>query len=98
MAQIQDLQRKVNSLSDAREFNASETGSSSGATNVPDETSTILSSRTSPRCDSGLPRNTRNCTGVMGNVFERPLVQFKEFGIFISGFETYRRDAGYWRT
>ena len=52
-----------------------ESGSSSGATHVPDQTSTILSSRTLPRCDSGLPRNTQNCSGVMGNVFERPPVQ-----------------------
>ena len=36
---------------------------------VPDQTSTILSSRNLLRCDSGLPRNTQNCTGVMGNVF-----------------------------
>ena len=44
-------------------------------THVPDQTSTILSSRTLPRCDSGLPRNTQNCTGIMGNVFERPPAQ-----------------------
>ena len=42
MAQIRDLQKKVNSL---------------------------------PCRDSGLPRNTQNCTGMMGNVFERPPVQ-----------------------
>ena len=75
MAQIQDLQYKVNSLSDARELYDPESGSSSGATDVPDQTSTILSSRTLPRCDSGLPRNTQNCTGIMGNVFERPPAQ-----------------------
>ena len=75
MAQIQDLQNKVKSLSDAREFYDPESGSSSGATHVPDQTSTILSSRTLPRCDSGLPRNTQNCTGIMGNVFERPSAQ-----------------------
>ena len=42
MAQIRDLQKKVNSL---------------------------------PCSDSGLPRNTQICTGIMGNVFERPRVQ-----------------------
>ena len=68
MAQIQDLQNKVNSLSDAREFHDPDSGSSSGATHVPDQTSTILSSRTLPRCDSGLPQNTQNCTGIIGNV------------------------------
>ena len=33
------------------------------------------SSRTLPRCDSGLPRNTLNGTGITRNVFERPSVQ-----------------------
>ena len=46
IAQIQDLQNKVNSLSDAREFYDPESGSSFGATHVPDQTSSILSSRT----------------------------------------------------
>ena len=69
------------------------------ATHVPDQTFTILSSRTLLRCESGLPRNTQNCTGIMGNVFWTTtcsrrttlysLQQFKEFGIFVSGFETW---------
>ena len=75
MAQIQDLQNKVNSLSDAREFCDPESGSSSGATHFPHQNPTILSSKTLPRCESGLPRKTQNCTGIMGNVFERPPVQ-----------------------
>ena len=75
MAQIQDLQNKVNSLSDAREFFDPESGSSSGATHVPDQDSALLSSRTLPRGDSGLPRNTQNCTGILGRVFERPPAQ-----------------------
>ena len=49
---------KVNFLSDAREFYDPESRSSSGGTHVPDQTSTILSSRTLPRCDSGLPPKT----------------------------------------
>ena len=65
----------MNSLSDAGRFYDPESGSSSGATHVPDQPSTILSSRTLPRCGSGLPRNTKNCTGIMGKVFERPPVQ-----------------------
>ena len=72
MAQIRDIQNQVNSMSDAREFYDPESGSSSGSTHVPDQTSTILSSRTLPRCDSGFLRNTQNCTVIMGNVFERP--------------------------
>ena len=62
MAQSRNLLNNVNSLSD-------------GATHVPDQISTILSSRTLPRCGSGLPRNAQNCAGIMGNVFERPPVQ-----------------------
>ena len=45
------------------------------ATHVLDQTSTILSSRKLPRCDSGLRRNTQNCTSIMGDVFERPPAQ-----------------------
>ena len=75
MAQIRELQNKVNSLSDAREFYDPESGSSSGATHVPDRTSTILSPRTLPRCDSGLPRDTLNGTGITENVLERPPAQ-----------------------
>ena len=32
-------------------------------------------SRILSRCNSGLPRNTQNCTTIMGNVFERPPAQ-----------------------
>ena len=75
MAQIRDLQNEVNSLSDTREFYDRESGSTSGATHVPDQNSMILSSTTLLRCDPGLPRSTQKCTGIMGNVFERPLAQ-----------------------
>ena len=63
LTQIQELQNKVNSLSDARESYDTESGSSSGATHVPSQPSTILSPRTFPRRDSGLPHDTRNITG-----------------------------------
>ena len=56
-------------MSDAREFHDPESGSSSGETHVPDQTSTFLSPRTLPRCDSGLPRDTQIGTGILGNVF-----------------------------
>ena len=75
MVQIRELQNRVNSLSEMREFYDPESESSSGATHVPDQNSTILSPRTMPRCDSGLPRSAQNCSGTSGNVFERPLVQ-----------------------
>ena len=68
--QREELQNKVNSWSDSKKYEP-ESRRSSGATHVPDQTSTILSSRTLPRCDSGLPRNTQNCMGTTGNVFER---------------------------
>ena len=71
MTQIQDLQTKVNSLADAREFYDRKPGCSSGATDAPDQTSTIMSPRTLPRCDSGLPRDTWNTVGTAGNAFER---------------------------
>ena len=75
VAQIREIQNKVNSLSVARELYDPETASSSGATHVPDRNSTILSPRTLPRYDSGLPRDTLNGAGLAGNVFERPLAQ-----------------------
>ena len=75
LTQIRELQNNVNSLLDAREFYDTESGSSSGATHVPDRTSTILSPRTLPRCESGLPRDTQNGTGITGNVFETPPAQ-----------------------
>ena len=65
----------MNAFNDAREFFDPESGSSSGATHVLDSTPTVLSSRTLPRFDSGLPRYTQNCTGIMGIVFERPPAQ-----------------------
>ena len=70
LAQIRDLQNRVHSLSDAREFHNLESGSSSGAVHVPNQTSAVLSPRTLPRRDSGLPRDTQNGKGLTGNVFE----------------------------
>ena len=66
MAQIRDLQNKVNSLSGARALYDPELGSSSGATHVP---LPFPSPRTLPRCDSGLPSDTQNGKGISGNVF-----------------------------
>ena len=97
MSQIRELQNKVISLSDAREFCDPESGSSSGATDVPNQASAVLSPRNLPRCDSGLPRDTLNGTGITGNVFSTTcsrrttlynLQHFKEFGILLSGTET----------
>ena len=99
MAQNRELQNKINSLSDARAFYDPESRSSSGATHVLDHTSTILSPSALPLCDCGLPRDTQNGVGVTGNVFWTTscprrtvldhLHQFKEFGILLSGNETW---------
>ena len=51
LTQIQDLQKKINSLSDAREFYDPETASSSGATHVPGQTLRYSESQ-----DHALPR------------------------------------------
>ena len=76
LAQNQDLQNKVSSLSAAREFYDPESGSSSGATHVPSHSSIIPSvPETMPCRDSGLPHDTRNIAGTSGNVFERPPAQ-----------------------
>ena len=71
LTQIQELQFKVNSMSDAREFYDLESGSSSGGTHVPSQLSSILSPWSMPRRDSGLPHDTRNIWSTSGNVFER---------------------------
>ena len=79
MAHIQELQNKVNSLSDAMEFYDPESGSSSGATHVPSQSLIIPSAREMRSRDSGLPLDTQNCAGIVGDVFERPPVQERLF-------------------
>ena len=70
LTQIQELQNKVNSLSDAREVYGPETASSSGEFHVPSQRLTIPSvPRIMPCHDSGLLHGTRNIVGVSGNVF-----------------------------
>ena len=71
LIQIQDLQNKLNSLSDARESFDPEPASSSGATHVRSKPSTFPSPRMMLCRDSGLPHDTRNIVGTQGNVFER---------------------------
>ena len=64
LTQIQDLQNKVNSLSEARELYDPETASSQS-------TPYYSESRIMPCRDSGLPHDTRNIVGTVGNLFER---------------------------
>ena len=98
LTQIRELQNKINSLSDARENNDPETGSSSGATHVPDQDPYYSES---PNLAAlriwiaawytklyGCYKKhiwTTNCsrTTILYN-----LRQFKEFGILLSGIET----------
>ena len=89
LTQIQDLQNKVNSLSDAREFCDPETVSSSGTTHVPSQPSTIPRPRTLPCRDSGLPHDTRTTTCSRKTNFYS-LQQFKEFRVLFSRMETWR--------
>ena len=70
LAQIQDLQNKVNSLSDARDFDDPETASSSGASHVPSQPLNIPSPKGMLSRDSGLSLDTRNSMGTSGNVLE----------------------------
>ena len=80
LTQIQDLQNKVNSLSDARANYDPEAASSSGATHVPSQPCTFPSPRTMPCRDSGSPHNTRNFMEPSGNVFERRTSTLQEIG------------------
>ena len=71
LAQMRELQDKVNSLSDAREFHDPETAGSSGASHFISPPLTNPSYRTVPRRDSGLPPEALNMMDISGNVFER---------------------------
>ena len=70
-----ELSSFVSQLLIRREGILRETASSSGATHVPSQPSTIPSPRNTHCRDSGLPRNPRNIMGTSGNVFERPFAQ-----------------------
>ena len=72
LTRIQDLQSKVNSLSDARDFfTILNQGAALECPTFSSQPSRIPSPRTMPCRDSGLPHDTRDFTGTSGNVFER---------------------------
>ena len=85
LSQIKDLQNKVNSLTDAREFHDPYTASGSGTFHVPSQLLNIPSPRGMLSCDSGLPLDTRFSTGVKLTSLRRTILsfhrKFKEFGI-----------------
>ena len=106
LTHMQDLQNKVISLSDAREFHDPETASRSGASHVLRQTLAIPSPRGTPGRDSGLPPTARNTMGTSGNVFWKltcsrrttlsSFRKFKEFCIIFSRIESwyYRKHYG----
>ena len=69
LVQIQELQHKVNSLNDSREFSDLETASSSGLFHVPSQLMSTLSPRRMISRDSCLQPDTRNARRTSGNVF-----------------------------
>ena len=70
MVQIQELQDKVNSFNDAKEFYDPETTNSSGVSHVPSPAMSIPSPRGMISRDSCLQSDTRNPLATSGNVFE----------------------------
>ena len=66
MVQIQELQDKVNSLSDGREFIDSEKASGSGLSHVPSQTMSIPSRGGMTSRDSCMPPATQNSMGTLG--------------------------------
>ena len=73
MVQIQELQDKVNSLNDAKEFCDLETARSSGLSHVPSQPTSVPSPRRMMCRDSCLLPDTRNSLGTSEDVF----VKFK---------------------
>ena len=78
-----NLQNKVNSLTDARDFYDPETSRISGASHVPSQPWNISSPRGMLSRDSGLPLGTRNTVGTSGNVFEGPLARGEPSSAFV---------------
>ena len=70
MTQIQELQDKENSSTDAKEFCDPETASSSGLSYVPSQPVSIPSPRGMISRDSCVQLDTRNSLGTSGDVFE----------------------------
>ena len=75
LSQSQELQDKVNSLNDEKDFYDPEKASSSGLSHVPSQPLRIPSPRGMISRDLSLPHNARNSMGTLGNVFEDLPVQ-----------------------
>ena len=72
MGEIQELQNKVNSLTDERDFHDPEWSSSSWASHVPTRPVTFSSRSEKPSREPTMPNDTRNAMGISGIVFESP--------------------------
>ena len=68
--QSQELQDKVKSLNDSREFDGPQTASSSGLSYVPSQPMSDPSPHGMLSCESYLQPDTRNLYPTSGNVFE----------------------------
>ena len=66
MSEIQELQKKVNSLTDARDFHDPERFSSSGSSHVPTRSLTIPSRSEKPSREPATPNGTRSAYGYFG--------------------------------
>ena len=66
MSEIQELQNKVNSSTDARDFHDPERFSSSGSSHVPTRSLTIPSRSEKPSREPATPNGTRSAYGYFG--------------------------------
>ena len=82
VAQIHDLQDKVNCLNDEKEFYDPETASSSGIFHVPSQPLSIPSLRPMISRDSCLPHDTRNSMDTSENVFEKTTCSRRPSSVF----------------
>ena len=106
LARTQDLQDKMDSLSDAREFYDPGTASSSGMSHLPNHPMSIPSPRRMTSRDSCLQPEEWNSLGTPGNdlespqardgPFSAPFENSKKFGIVFLRIETmwYRQNYG----
>ena len=90
LTQIQELQDKVKSLNDAKEFYDPETASSSALSHFPSQPTSVPSPRGMISRDSCLQPDTRNSLGASGHVFQGPLAREEPSSAF---FETSKNLA-----
>ena len=77
-----------------RNFYDPETESSSGATHVPSQPSTLPSPKTMPCRECGLPHDTRNGMGTSGNVFQRLPAREEQTSTFLNNSKNFSNKVG----